>query len=121
MIRSIIPQPNPKLDLLFERIADVSRESILDGMDYTRATQEMVYPRAMGNRRLRNRSSPRWFLSHRDALTGGTAIGERWLLPRTRRERKARLDQCPRARLPAMQSAGGDVLRYILLYRAHCA
>ena len=28
MIRSIIQQPNPKLDLLFERIVDVSRENI---------------------------------------------------------------------------------------------
>ncbi len=80
MTRSIIHQPDPKLDLVLERIVDVPRELVW--MAWT--TPEHLkkwFTCAMDNGRLRNRSSPRRYLPHGDALAGGTGVSERRLLP----------------------------------------
>jgi hypothetical protein len=81
MTRSIIHQPDSRLDLVLERIVDIPRELVWSAWTNARAPQEMVHACAMDNGRLRNRSSPRRYLPHGDALAGGTGVSERRLLP----------------------------------------
>ena len=70
----------------------------MESMDRARTRQKVVHARALGDDRLRNRSSPGRHLPHGDARAGGSGNKQHRLLPRDYAEPQAGMDDRAPAR-----------------------
>ena len=74
-------QPDPRLDLVLERIVDVPQELVLKAWTSPEHLKPWFTPAPWKTVDLRNRSSARRDFPDGDALTGGTGVPQRRLLP----------------------------------------
>ena len=98
-------RPDPKLDLVLERVVDVPARTGLEGVDHARDADAVVHTRAMDDARSRGRPAAGRHLPQRDGVARRHEDDERRQLPRGRAQRAPRLDHGALARLPAGPAA----------------